>query len=88
MADAQDLMASIVTAKPVEFDKTFTGIVQDRIVDLIADRKIEVAKTFFSPPTPEEVDDNEISNENPVDPDTSEDPDTENTPEEDSSEEE
>ena len=62
MTEPHELIQSIIDAKPVEFDKQFASLVQDRVTNLVADKKIEIAQTFFSPPEEEAADD-EVTDE-------------------------
>ena len=47
--DTMELMNAVFAARPVDFDKGMTDQIQDKVAELVADRKLEVAKTFFTP---------------------------------------
>jgi hypothetical protein len=47
--DTSELMNAVFTARPVDFDKGMSDQIQDRVTQLVADRKLEVAQSFFGP---------------------------------------
>jgi hypothetical protein len=45
-----DLVSLSYDQKPIEFQQAFDHLIKDRLVDAIADKKMEVARTMFSGP--------------------------------------
>jgi hypothetical protein len=82
--DTSELMNAVFTARPVDFDKGMSDQIQDRVTQLVADRKLEVAQSFFGPKDATV----EISDEDPDEfsnaEDDSDEDDNEETPEEES----
>lgn len=62
MADINDLLKASIDKNPVEFSNTFDSIVQDRIVNAVAERKQEIAQSLYgSDETPEDDVDDDFS---------------------------
>jgi hypothetical protein len=58
MVETHELMASVIDAKPVNFDKDFDELMRARVAELVADKKLAVAQNFFGdaePVEPEEI---------------------------------
>jgi len=65
------LVNAAIEAKPVDFDRAMTDILHDRVSQLVADRKLDIAQNFFGPQDATvEVGDDEESD---LEPDTTED---------------
>ncbi len=47
--DTMELMNAVFAARPVDFDNGMSDQIQDKVTQLVADKKLEVAKTFFTP---------------------------------------
>jgi len=47
MIESHELMQSVIDAKPVNFDTDFAALMQARVAELVADKKIEIAQNFF-----------------------------------------
>ena len=43
----EDLMASAIAQKPMDFENVLNSIMLDRITDAIETRKVDIAKTMF-----------------------------------------
>lgn len=65
MPTALDLVHNTMDKKPGEFQTNFAGLVTDKIADIIAGKRIELAQTVFGGVPPEdEVDPPEPPDEN------------------------
>jgi len=54
MVEVQDLVQPVIDAKPIDFDNAFAELMQARVADMVAAKKIEVAQNFFGDNPPEE----------------------------------
>lgn len=48
-----DLIVSALDEKPLDFEAAFDSLVKDRLVDRIADYKVELAKGLYAEPEAE-----------------------------------
>jgi len=57
-----DLINFSSTQKPIEFGQAFNEIMSSKVADIIADKKIEMAKSVFNPSSDEESESEEEVN--------------------------
>lgn len=71
MPTALDLVHNTMDKKPGEFQTNFSGLVTDKIAEIIAGKRIELAKSVFGGVPPEEPDevDPPVADEDEVDDD-------------------
>lgn len=50
MPTTMDLVQNVTEKKPSEFQANFSELVTDRVRDLLAGKRVEIAKTLFTPP--------------------------------------
>lgn len=51
-----DIISYAIQQKPLEFENVFKSLMQDKLVDAVSAKKIEIAKTLFNPPEHNEDD--------------------------------
>lgn len=53
MPTAMDLVQNTMDKKPGEFNNNFSELVTDRVRDIIAGKRVELAQNFFGSPPPD-----------------------------------
>lgn len=59
MADISDILKGVVEQKPLDIQTAVSDLMLDKIRDVVADRKAELANHFLNVDTPEDLEDDE-----------------------------
>lgn len=55
MHTIEDLVASAIGQRPIDFEQSFTALMREKTADAIEARKAELAKTLFNQPAEKET---------------------------------